>query len=138
MTRTFLKGRASDAQKAIVAGVREAQLAALGAVKAGVSGKAVHQTVLDVFAKLGFETKHTPKGSVGFFHGTGHGVGLDIHEAPRLGPTVDAPLKKGTVVTVEPGLYYPGIGGCRIEDVVQVTSGAPRMLSSYHYEWELK
>jgi Xaa-Pro aminopeptidase len=138
MTRTFLKGRASDAQKAIVAAVREAQLAALGAVKAGVPGKAVHQKVLDVFAKLGFETKHTPKGSIGYFHGTGHGVGLDIHEAPRLGPTVDAPLKKGTVVTVEPGLYYPGIGGCRIEDVVQVTSGAPKMLSSYHYDWELK
>jgi Xaa-Pro aminopeptidase len=47
-------------------------------------------------------------------------------------------LKKGAVVTVEPGLYYPGLGGCRIEDVVQVTDGAPRMLSKYHYEWELR
>ncbi|HZZ18915.1 MAG TPA: Xaa-Pro peptidase family protein [Opitutaceae bacterium] len=138
MTRTFLRGRASDAQKAIVSAVREAQLAALGVVRAGVTGKAVHQEVLDVFAKRGFETRHTPKGSVGFFHGTGHGVGLDIHEAPRLSPISELPLKKGTVVTVEPGLYYPGIGGCRIEDVVQVTSGPAKMLSSYHYEWELK
>ena len=137
MTRTFLRGRASDAQKALVAAVREAQLKALGAITAGVSGKAVHQKVLDVFAKRGFETRHTAKGSVGFFHGTGHGVGLDIHEAPRIG-TVDSPLKKGTVVTVEPGLYYPGLGGCRIEDVVQVTPGKPRMLSRYPYAWELR
>jgi Xaa-Pro aminopeptidase len=138
MTRTFLRGRASGAQRALVAAVREAQLNALGAITAGVSGKAVNQKVLDVFAKRGFETKHTPKGSVGFFHGTGHGVGLDIHEAPRISATVDAPLKKGAVVTVEPGLYYPGLGGCRIEDVVQVTSGKPRMLSSYPYAWELR
>ncbi|HEY5227087.1 MAG TPA: M24 family metallopeptidase, partial [Opitutaceae bacterium] len=136
-TRTFLRGRSSDAQKALVAAVREAQLKALGAITAGVSGKAVHQKVLDVFAKRGFETRHTAKGSVGFFHGTGHGVGLDIHEAPRIG-TVDSPLKKGTVVTVEPGLYYPGLGGCRIEDVVQVTPGKPRMLSRYPYAWELR
>jgi Xaa-Pro aminopeptidase len=138
MTRTFLRGRASDAQKALVAAVREAQLKALGAVRAGVSGSSVHGKVLEVFASRGFETKKTPKGSIGFFHGTGHGVGLDIHEAPRISPSVESPLKKGTVVTVEPGLYYPGLGGCRIEDVVQVTSSAPRMLSSYHYSWELR
>jgi Xaa-Pro aminopeptidase len=137
MTRTFLRGRASDAQKALVAAVREAQLSALGTVKAGVTGKAVHQKVLDVFAARGFVTKHTANGSVGFFHGTGHGLGLDIHETPRLSPLSELPLKNGTVVTVEPGLYYPGLGGCRIEDVVQVTPGAPRMLSSYPYDWEL-
>jgi Xaa-Pro aminopeptidase len=75
---------------------------------------------------------------VGFFHGTGHGVGLAIHETPRLGGTVSTPLKKGAVVTVEPGLYYPGLGGCRIEDVVQVTDRAPRLLSYHPYDWELR
>jgi Xaa-Pro aminopeptidase len=75
---------------------------------------------------------------VGFFHGTGHGLGLEVHEPPRMNATSEAPLKKGTVVTVEPGLYYPGVGACRIEDVVQVTERSPRMLSDYPYAWELR
>lgn len=135
MTRTFLRGRASEAQRALVAAVRAAQQAALKAIRAGVNGREVHGKCLEVFAARGYATKHTPKGSVGFFHGTGHGLGLDVHEAPRVS-TVDYILKQDSVVTVEPGLYYPGLGGCRIEDVVQVTKAAPRMLSSYHYDWE--
>ena len=135
MTRTFLRGRASDAQRALVAAVRAAQLAALKMIRAGINGRAVHNQCVEVFTARGFETKHTPKGSVGFFHGTGHGLGLAVHEPPRMSPTVDYPLKKNSVVTVEPGLYYPGLGGCRIEDVVQVTAGKPKMLSSYHYNW---
>jgi Xaa-Pro aminopeptidase len=137
MTRTFLKGRASDAQRALVAAVREAQLAALNKIRAGVNGQVAHQSVCAVFALRGYETKHTDKGSVGFFHGTGHGLGLAVHEPPRVS-TVDYRLKKGSVVTVEPGLYYPGLGGCRIEDVVQVTSTRPKMLSDCHYNWEIK
>ncbi|MFT3870899.1 MAG: Xaa-Pro peptidase family protein [Nibricoccus sp.] len=137
MTRTFLKGRASDAQRALVAAVREAQLAALGKIRAGVNGHDVHQAVCAVFSHRGYETKRTAKGSVGFFHGTGHGLGLAVHEPPRVS-TVDYRLKKGSVVTVEPGLYYPGLGGCRIEDVVQVTDGRPKMLSACHYNWELR
>lgn len=138
MTRTFLKGRASDAQRALVAAVRAAQKAALATVKAGVPGAEVHKAVTDTFAKRGFETRNTAKGSVGFFHGTGHGLGLEVHEAPRMNAVALEPLKKGTVVTVEPGLYYPGIGGCRFEDVVQVTASAPKMLSRYPYVWELR
>jgi Xaa-Pro aminopeptidase len=138
MTRTYLRGRAGDAQRKLVATVRDAQLAALKVIRTGVAGRDVHQRVVDVFAAAGYETRRTKTGSVGFFHGTGHGVGLAIHEAPRLGGTVSGPLKKGTVVTVEPGLYYPGIGGCRIEDVVQVTDRAPRMLSRHPYDWELR
>jgi len=137
MTRTFLKGRASENQHHLVAAVRTAQLAALDAVRAGVNGRHVHQQCLNVFERHGFETKRTPKGSVGFFHGTGHGLGLDVHETPRMS-SVDYILKKGSVVTVEPGLYYPGLGGCRIEDVVQVTDGKPKMLSSFHYDWEIR
>jgi Xaa-Pro aminopeptidase len=138
MTRTFLRGRASDAQRDIVAAVRSAQLKALSVIRAGVKGTEVHRQVCEAFRARGFETRQTPRGSVGFFHGTGHGLGLEVHEPPRMGLTGEAALKLGTVVTVEPGLYYPGVGACRIEDVVQVTDGRPRMLSSYPYEWELR
>lgn len=138
MTRTFLRGRANDAQKALVAAVREAQTAALKTVRAGVDGREVHKQAVRVFETRGFVTRRTAKGSVGFFHGTGHGLGLDIHEPPRMNATVEYLLKEGSVVTVEPGLYYPGVGGCRIEDVVQVTRRAPRMLSDFHYNWELR
>jgi Xaa-Pro aminopeptidase len=137
MTRTFLRGRASDAQRRLVAAVRAAQRAALGAVRAGVEGRAVHQRAVETFAALGYETAEIRGRPVGFFHGTGHGLGLEVHEAPRLGSRADSPLPRGAVVTVEPGLYYPGLGGCRIEDVVQVTAGAPRLLSRYPYQWEL-
>ena len=138
MTRTFLRGRASDAQRALVAAVRAAQSAATKMIRTGVNGRHVHNKCVEIFTARGFETKHTAKGSVGFFHGTGHGLGLAVHEPPRMSPTIDYPLKKNSVVTVEPGLYYPGLGGCRIEDVVQVTAAAPKMLSRYHYNWELR
>ena len=137
MTRTFLKGRASDAQKKLVATVRKAQLAALAKIKAGVDGRLVHAEVNAVFTKAGFETKETKSGWVGFFHGTGHGLGLAIHEAPRINATFARKLKKGTAVTVEPGLYYPGLGGCRIEDVVYVTSKGFDYLSKAPYRWEI-
>jgi Xaa-Pro aminopeptidase len=137
MTRTFLRGRASDAQRGIVTAVRESQRIALKNIRAGVEGRAVHAKVVEYFHARGFETKHTPQGSIGFIHGTGHGLGLAVHELPRMGATADTLLKQDSVVTVEPGLYYPGIGACRIEDVVQVTASAPKMLSRYHYNWEL-
>jgi Xaa-Pro aminopeptidase len=138
MTRTFLRGRATEAQRALVEAVLAAQRAALKTIRAGVNGRAVHAACVQVFTERGFETKSTPRGSVGFFHGTGHGLGLAVHEPPRVNSSFDYALKKGSVVTVEPGLYYPGIGGCRIEDVVQVTDAKPKMLSDYHYEWELR
>lgn len=138
MTRTFLRGRASEAQRALVAAVRAAQLAALNTVRAGVNGRTVHEKVVEVFTARGFRTTHSPQGSAGFFHGTGHGLGLAVHEPPRMSGNVDYTLKKNSVVTVEPGLYYRGLGGCRIEDVVQVTSAKPKMLSRYPYDWELR
>lgn len=138
MTRTYLRGRASDAQRKLVATVRSAQVAALKIIRSGVDGRTVHQQVVQTFAAAGFETRRTKKGSVGFFHGTGHGLGLAVHEAPRMGAIFPMLLKKGAVVTVEPGLYYPGLGGCRIEDVVQVTDRAPKMLSRHAYDWEIQ
>jgi Xaa-Pro aminopeptidase len=136
MTRTFIKGQPTDAQAKLVETVRSAQKLALSKVRPGVSGKGLHGSVVDHFTNAGFETKHGKEGSVGFFHGTGHGLGLEVHEAPRMGGT-ETRLRKGAVVTVEPGLYYPGLGGCRIEDVVQVTNARARMLSKFHYEWIL-
>jgi Xaa-Pro aminopeptidase len=138
MTRTFLRGHASDAQRALVDAVRAAQLVAFKGIKAGVNGRDVHKSVAELFKARGYETKHSKNGSVGFFHGTGHGLGLAVHELPRLSSSGDSILRKDAVVTVEPGLYYPGLGGCRIEDVVQVTDAAPRMLSRYHYDWEFR
>jgi Xaa-Pro aminopeptidase len=138
MTRTFLRGRASDRQRELVAAVRAAQTAALKKIRAGVDGRLVHLAATEVFESRGFKTEVGKAGSTGFFHGTGHGVGLAIHEPPRLNRTANILLKKGSVVTVEPGLYYPGLGACRIEDVVQVTEAAPRLLSSLPYDWELR
>jgi len=128
MTRTVLKGTASDEQHRLYAAVAEAQVAAVDQIAPGVSGADVHQTVQEIFARAEFPTEIRDGDWVGFFHGTGHGVGLDIHELPRIsqgGP----PLEEGMGVTVEPGLYYPGLGGCRIEDVVVVTSDGCRNLN---------
>ena len=129
---------ASDAQRALYAAVRDAQLAAIRGIRTGANGRDVHRRCVEVFEARGFRTKHGKRGSVGFFHGTGHGLGLAVHEAPRMSGSIDYTLRGGSVVTVEPGLYYPGLGGCRVEDVVQVTSGAPKLLSRYHYEWEFR
>jgi Xaa-Pro aminopeptidase len=137
MTRTFLKGRANDAQRALVGAVRDAQLAALAKVKAGVGGSAVHGAAVQVFEERGFVTERRGEGFVGFIHSTGHGLGLEVHEAPRVSPGAPR-LRKGHVITIEPGLYYPQIGGCRIEDVVRVTKEGSELLSSMHYRWEIR
>ncbi len=137
MTRTYLKGRASDAQRALVDAVATAQKAARKVLRAGAISSAVHQECVNVFTARGYETKATPTGSVGFFHGTGHGLGLAVHEAPRVSAPVNEPLKTGAVVTVEPGLYYPGLGGCRIEDVAWLTPTGHTLLSKHPYVWEL-
>lgn len=134
MTRTFLKGTPGEAQVKLVAAVRSAQKLAFTLIRPGAEGRRVHEQVVAHFDGLGYETKRGAAGSTGFFHGTGHGLGVAIHEGPSIG-RLGTRLRKGAVVTVEPGLYYPGLGGCRIEDVVQVTAGAPRMLSRYSYDW---
>jgi len=138
MTRTYLKGRASEAQRQLCATVKAAHGRAINAVRAGVDGRAVHQEVVATFDAAGYKTTHGKNGSTGFFHGTGHGLGLAVHEAPSLSARVSMPLKKGAVVTIEPGLYYPGLGGCRVEDVVQVTASGVKMLSRHPYDWEIR
>jgi Xaa-Pro aminopeptidase len=103
------------------AAVREAQTAALGALRAGVSAAAVHRRAADTFKRLGYETRTEGTVREGFIHSTGHGVGLSIHESPVLG-LGQGRLRSGNVVTVEPGLYYRDTGAVRIEDTVVVTA----------------
>ena len=99
--------------------------------------RAVHRAVPIYFEQQGFATgKHNGR-MQGFFHGTGHGLGLEIHEAPRLGATSIGELKTGQVVTVEPGLYYPEIGGVRLEDVVLVTPTGNKNLTKFEKVLEL-
>lgn len=137
MTRTFLKGSASDVQSKLVATVRAAQLKAIETIKSGVTGARVHAEVVHYFEKQGYSTTREGNTYQGFFHSTGHGLGLDIHEAPSVGPQ-NARLRSGMVVTVEPGLYYPGLGAVRIEDVVCVTPSGTEMLSKFHYRWKVR
>jgi Xaa-Pro aminopeptidase len=137
MTRTYLKGKASAKQRKLVETVLEAQRRALRSIKAKKSGANIHQQVVDFFNKKGYRTKKTKDGYVGFFHGTGHGLGFDIHEEPSLSSRHTKPLLPGQCVTVEPGLYYLGLGGCRIEDCVLITKKGCEMLSKHPYDWEI-
>jgi len=114
-----------DPHDVVHAAVLEAQETAISLIKPGACGQEIHRRVQQVFESAGFSTQQRDGTWEGFFHGTGHGLGLDIHEPPRISP-VGPQLEEGMVVTVEPGLYYPGIGGCRIEDVVLVTADGCR------------
>ncbi|MFA5257910.1 MAG: Xaa-Pro peptidase family protein, partial [Opitutales bacterium] len=134
MTRTYLKGRPTPEQSRLVETVAEGQMLALALIRGGADGRAIHYAVTDFFTDKGFPTEKRGGRNVGFFHGLGHGLGLDVHESPRMNRS-GAPLATGNVVTVEPGLYYPGIGGCRIEDVVRVRDTDYEMLSSHPYGW---
>src|ERR1700686_5418595 len=134
MTRTVLRGRASDAQRKLWNTVKDGQALALKRVKAGVDGMTIHKAIQEFFASRGFPTGIRKGRRVGFFHGTGHGLGLEIHEHPRLQKVT---LKDRQVLTVEPGLYYPGLGGVRLEDVVLVTKSGHRMLSRFPKRLEI-
>jgi Xaa-Pro aminopeptidase len=137
MTRTVVKGKATPAVKRLYAAVLEAQETGIRAVRHGVNGRAVHEEVKKVFDRLGYKTEPRNGKMVGFFHGTGHGVGLDIHEAPSVGAR-DSLLETNAVVTVEPGLYYFGVGGVRLEDMVLVTKTGCRNLTKFPKELELQ
>lgn len=116
MTRTFVKGEPCEKLQEMHSVVEKALEQALDMVSPGVKGEELHEKVCEVFEENGFETTEES----GFLHSTGHGVGLELHEKPGLVPGTGE-LKPGMVITVEPGLYIPGIGGVRIEDMIAVT-----------------
>ena len=128
LTRTVVRGPCAPRLRRMFNAVRAAQQAALKSLKAGVSGSTVHRRAAETLGARGFATEVKDGRPVGFIHGTGHGVGLCVHEAPRLAPS-GGRLRAGHVVTVEPGLYYPELGGIRIEDTVLVTAGGYRYLA---------
>lgn len=113
MTRTVVVGKASEKQKEIYNTVLKAQLAALDGLKAGKTGKEIDAIARDLIGDAGYGTY--------FGHGLGHSVGLEIHEEPRLSPGNPNILQANCIETVEPGIYIPGFGGVRIEDMVIVT-----------------
>ena len=135
MTRTFVKGEPDEALQEMYDAVLKSQEAALSMVKAGVNGKDVHTKVAEVLHEAGYKTNvHDQEEgkplTEGFFHGTGHGVGLKIHEAPRVS-LADEELIPGDVISIEPGVYDPRIGGVRIEDLVVVTEDGCRNLTGF-------
>jgi Xaa-Pro aminopeptidase len=135
MTRTFVKGEPNEGLQEMYDAVLESQEAALSMIRAGVNGRDVHRKVADVLHEAGYKTNvHDQEEgkplTEGFFHGTGHGVGLEIHEAPSVS-LADDELIPGDVISVEPGVYDPKVGGVRIEDLVVVTESGCRNLTTF-------
>jgi Xaa-Pro aminopeptidase len=128
LSRTVVRGRASERLKEAYVTVQAGQEVAYRAIRHGADGREIHQKILALFEQRGFPTGKIDGRMQGFFHGTGHGLGLDIHEPPRISPSA-ATLRAGHVVTVEPGLYYKGMGGVRLEDVVLVTKTGNQKLT---------
>ncbi len=137
-TRTFCKGRAPAKLREMYEVVKEGQSLALGMVRAGAVGNKIHERVLEFFEGRGYPTGVRREHNVGFFHGTGHGIGLEVHEEPVRINQSEFRLRKGHVTSVEPGLYYPDIGGVRIEDLVYVTKRGCDILAGFPKKLEIR
>jgi Xaa-Pro aminopeptidase len=138
MTRTFVVGEVPDRVREWHRLCKEALDTAVAQIREGVQGKDVFDAVCDLLEAAGEPTVRTKEAGQtladGFFHGLGHGVGLEVHEEPGLGPVPGSPLRAGDVVTVEPGLYRQGYGGVRLEDLVLVTGDGADNLTDYPYD----
>ncbi|MDR0445385.1 MAG: Xaa-Pro peptidase family protein [Puniceicoccales bacterium] len=135
MTRTYIKGTPSPQQEKIYSSVLEAHRQSVLRVCAGASAEEIHDHNVAFFEEQGFPTRITRDSCTGFIHSTGHGVGLDIHEEPRLFHGAGR-LSKDMVITIEPGLYYPD-GGVRIEDTLLVHEKDGEKLTQGTYDWIL-
>jgi Xaa-Pro aminopeptidase len=139
MTRTYVVGEISDELREYHRLCKEALDRVVAAVKPGVNGRALFEIPCDLFAEHGYPTQLTKEpGEVltsGFFHSLGHGVGLEVHERPWLGRVGDD-LVAGDVIALEPGLYRPGLGGVRLEDIAIVTDDGIDVVTDYPYELE--
>ncbi|MFH0799534.1 MAG: M24 family metallopeptidase [Pseudomonadota bacterium] len=136
-TRTFCKGRAPDALKRMYATVKDGQALGISMVRAGINGRKIHESIHALFGNRGYVSGEKGGRMQGFFHGTGHSVGLEIHEEPARIAGRDFILKAGNVMSVEPGLYYKAIGGVRIEDLVFVTKSGCDVLSGFPKKLEV-
>ena len=138
MTRTIVKGRASPKLKQMFETVFEAKNASLDAIQAGALGSHVYDVCCDVLEKAGYETTRGGKKiTKGMPHSLGHGVGLQIHESPRINELTTSPLREHNVVTVEPGLYDPQIGGVRLEDIIEVKKSGYNNLTKMETRLEI-
>jgi Xaa-Pro aminopeptidase len=137
MTRTFCIGEPPEELVRYHALVKEALDRAVEAIRPGMTGKDVHRMTCELFQEHGFPTQLTKDPDKpledGFFHGLGHGVGLEVHEQPGLGRTGEE-IVPGDVLAVEPGLYRKGFGGCRLEDLVLVTDDGAEVLTDFPYD----
>lgn len=137
MTRTFSVGEPSERAREWYDLTADAKDAAFDAVEPGATGEDVHDAVCEVYEEAGLPTlRADPATETGFIHSTGHGIGLDVHELPRLAPGGDE-LEPGHVITIEPGLYDPEVGGIRIEDLAVVTESGYENLTDYPEEFVL-
>jgi Xaa-Pro aminopeptidase len=140
-TRTFTTGPAPDELREYHRLAKEALDLAIAAVRPGVKGSDIHRQVCELFHEHGHKTQlHKEEGESlvdGYFHATGHGVGLEVHERPGVGRVESEPLVEGDVIALEPGLYRAGYGGVRLEDLVLVTADGCEVLTHYPYELEL-
>lgn len=134
ITRTVVRGTASDEQRKLWDTCLEGQKQVFAQMKPGASGGEIHDALKAFFTESGYPTEIKDGRWQGFFHGTGHGLGLEIHENPRFGVTQFAP---GQVFTVEPGIYIPGIGGVRHEDVVVITKDGYKLLTKHPKLFEI-
>jgi len=130
LTRTVVKGKAPEIVQKAFDAVKTVRDECKALIRAGIPGKIPYDHALRRLTELGFPTGSNEKGFYGFFHGLGHGVGLEIHEAPRLSRNVEHLLLPNEIVTVEPGVYYPEWGGIRLEDLVAVRENDCECLTS--------
>jgi Xaa-Pro aminopeptidase len=137
MTRTYVVGEPSDELKEWYGLVKEALDTSTAEVKPGVNGRKLYEQVCDIFHGAGYKTQlNKEPGEVledGFFHGLGHGVGLEVHELPSMS-RIGHDLVPGDVITIEPGLYRSGYGGLRLEDLVLVTKDGYEVITDYPYD----
>jgi Xaa-Pro aminopeptidase len=140
MTRTFVVGDVPDEIREWHRLTKQALDRAIAEIKDGADGRAIFDGTCEIYEAAGLPTQRTKTPgetlSNGFFHGLGHGVGLEVHEAPGMGIASKKPLKAGDVVTVEPGCYRQGYGGVRLEDLVLVTGDGAENLTQYPYDLE--
>jgi Xaa-Pro aminopeptidase len=140
MTRTFVVGDVPEQVREWHRLCKEALDAAVADIRAGIGTRAVFDHTCDIFEAAGEPTQRTKQPGEtladGFFHGLGHGVGLEVHEEPGMGRLASKMLVAGDVVAVEPGLYRAGYGGVRLEDIVLVTENGAEVITDYRYDLE--